>query len=155
MQVLEQNTVKTFHSLFILFLTIQINIYLFAVCIDSFYFEYFQNRATFSNFFAFGFMMWTLFLHFVQSGVKGKSAVILDRQDFRTWCSIHISIRSLPIFNSKEYNRQKVQGTYVSAVVSSVFCQRAIFQTVLKQHCCTKSMFFELETSNYGYLLTF
>ena len=53
-------------------------------------------------FFTFCFMMWTLFLHFVQSGVKGKSAVILDRQDFRTWCGIHISIRSLEIYNPKE-----------------------------------------------------
>ena len=33
--------------------------------------------------------------------------------------------------------------------------ERAIFQTFLKLHCFTKSLFFELETSNCGYLLIF
>ena len=35
------------------------------------------------------------------------------------------------------------------------FHQRSIFQTFWKLHCCTKSVFFELETSNFGYLLIF
>ena len=34
-----------------------------------------------------------------------------------------------------------------------VFFKRAIFQTFWKLHCCAKSLFFDLETSNYGYLL--
>ena len=33
--------------------------------------------------------------------------------------------------------------------------QRSIFQTFWKPHCVTKSLFFELETSNFGYLLIF
>ena len=33
--------------------------------------------------------------------------------------------------------------------------QRAIFQTFWKPDCCTKSLFFELKTSNFGYLLNF
>ena len=33
--------------------------------------------------------------------------------------------------------------------------ERAIFQIFLKTYCCTKSLFFELETSNFGYLLIF
>ena len=30
-----------------------------------------------------------------------------------------------------------------------------IFQTFWKPDCCTKSLFFELETSNFGYLFIF
>ena len=33
--------------------------------------------------------------------------------------------------------------------------QRAIFQTFWKEHCCAKFLFFELETSNFDYLLFF
>ena len=33
--------------------------------------------------------------------------------------------------------------------------KRSIFQTFWKLHCVTKSLFFELETSNFGYLLIF
>ena len=33
--------------------------------------------------------------------------------------------------------------------------QRAIFQTLWRLHCCTKFLFFELETSNFGYLHIF
>ena len=33
--------------------------------------------------------------------------------------------------------------------------ERSIFQTFWKPYCCTKSLFFELETSNLGYLLIF
>ena len=33
--------------------------------------------------------------------------------------------------------------------------KRRIFQTCWKVHCCTKSLFFELETSNLGSLLIF
>ena len=33
--------------------------------------------------------------------------------------------------------------------------KRSIFQTFRKLHCVTKSLFFELETSNFGYLLIF
>ena len=33
--------------------------------------------------------------------------------------------------------------------------QRSIFQTFWKVHCWSKSLFFELETSNFGYLLIF
>ena len=33
--------------------------------------------------------------------------------------------------------------------------KRAIFQTFWKLHCCAKSLFLELETSNCGYLLIF
>ena len=33
--------------------------------------------------------------------------------------------------------------------------ERAIFQTFWRLHCCAKFMFFELETSNFGYLLIF
>ena len=33
--------------------------------------------------------------------------------------------------------------------------KRAIFQTFWKPDCCTKSLFLELETSNFGYLLIF
>ena len=33
--------------------------------------------------------------------------------------------------------------------------KRSIFQIFWKLHCCTKSLFFELETSNCGYLLIF
>ena len=29
--------------------------------------------------------------------------------------------------------------------------KRSIFQTFWKPDCCTKSLFFELETSNFGY----
>ena len=38
-----------------------------------------------------------------------------------------------------------------------LICQgkRSIFQTFWKLHCVTKSLFFELETSNFGYLLIF
>ena len=35
------------------------------------------------------------------------------------------------------------------------FCKRAIFQTFWRLHCCAKFSFFELETSNFGYLLIF
>ena len=31
-----------------------------------------------------------------------------------------------------------------------LFSKRAIFQTFWKVHCCTKSLFFEIETSNFG-----
>ena len=33
--------------------------------------------------------------------------------------------------------------------------ERSIFQTFWKVHCWSKSLFFELETSNFGYLLIF
>ena len=33
--------------------------------------------------------------------------------------------------------------------------KKVIFQAFWKLHCCTKSLFFELETSNCGYLLIF
>ena len=33
--------------------------------------------------------------------------------------------------------------------------KRAIFQTIWKLHCCTKSLIFELDTSNCGYLHIF
>ena len=33
--------------------------------------------------------------------------------------------------------------------------QRSVFQTFWKLHCSTKSLFFELETSNCGYFLIF
>ena len=33
--------------------------------------------------------------------------------------------------------------------------KRSIFQTFWKLHCCAKFLFFELETSNFGYLLIF
>ena len=33
--------------------------------------------------------------------------------------------------------------------------ERSIFQTFRKLHCVTKSLFFELETLNFGYLLIF
>ena len=33
--------------------------------------------------------------------------------------------------------------------------ERSIFQIFWKPHCCTKSLFLELETSNFGYLLIF
>ena len=33
--------------------------------------------------------------------------------------------------------------------------KRSIFQAFWKVHCCAKSLFFELETSNCGYLLIF
>ena len=33
--------------------------------------------------------------------------------------------------------------------------ERSIFQTFWKLHCCAKSLFFELETSNCGYLFIF
>ena len=32
---------------------------------------------------------------------------------------------------------------------------RAIFQTFWKLHCCPDFLFFEIETSNFGYLLIF
>ena len=37
----------------------------------------------------------------------------------------------------------------------SIFWQRAIFQTFWKDEGCAKFLFFELETSNFGYLLIF
>jgi hypothetical protein len=33
--------------------------------------------------------------------------------------------------------------------------ERSIFQTFWKDDCCAKLLFFELETSNFGYLLIF
>ena len=48
--------------------------------------------------------------------------------------------------------------------ISFVFClkgfnndwtRRDIFQTFWKLHCCTKSLFLELETSNFDYLFIF
>ena len=35
------------------------------------------------------------------------------------------------------------------------FLIRSIFQNFWKQHCVTKSLFYELDTSNFGYLLFF
>ena len=43
----------------------------------------------------------------------------------------------------------------VSWVFEDLWFKRAIFQTFWKDDCCPKSLFFELETSNFGYLLIF
>ena len=40
----------------------------------------------------------------------------------------------------------------VSWVFEDLKFKRSIFQTFWKPDCCTKSLFFELETSNFGYL---
>ena len=46
------------------------------------------------------------------------------------------------------YSSQK-GNTYISNI------ERAIFQTFWKDEGCAKFLFFELETSNFGYLLIF
>jgi hypothetical protein len=33
--------------------------------------------------------------------------------------------------------------------------QKAIFQTFWKLHCCPEFLFFEIETSNFGYVLAY
>ena len=38
---------------------------------------------------------------------------------------------------------------------SKMFCEKNIFQTFWKTHSCTKFLFIELETSNFGYFLKF
>ena len=47
-----------------------------------------------------------------------------------------------------EFQAKNLQKHFVN-------CERSIFQTFWKVHCCAKSLFFELETSNCGNLLTF
>ena len=42
-----------------------------------------------------------------------------------------------------------------SGVLEDLTIKRSIFQTFWKLHCVTKSLFFEIETSNFGYLLIF
>ena len=44
---------------------------------------------------------------------------------------------------------------YQSDVPVRFAVKRSIFQTFWKPDCCTKSLFFELETSNFGHLLIF
>ena len=44
---------------------------------------------------------------------------------------------------------------FESSAFVFVCFEKSIFQTFWKLHCCTKSLFFELETSNCGYLLIF
>ena len=41
------------------------------------------------------------------------------------------------------------------AIFDNFFSKEYIFQTFWKLHCVTKSLFFKLETSNFGYLLIF
>ena len=43
----------------------------------------------------------------------------------------------------------------VSLVFEDFKFKRSIFQTFWRLHCCTKFVFIELETSNFGYLLIF
>ena len=72
-------------------------------------------------------------------------------------------------FNQDQRNYDKLTIFYYSAYFfcnfildlkkkiagSSESVERSIFQTFWKDDCVTKSLFFELETSNFGYLLIF
>jgi hypothetical protein len=54
--------------------------------------------------------------------------------------------------------KKKPGSTFLFSLVLfevKVTFKRAIFQTFWKTYSCTKSMFFELDTSNCGYLLIF
>ena len=51
------------------------------------------------------------------------------------------------------FDQMSVIGRFKYKISS--FVQGSIFQTFWKVHCCTKSMFFELEISNCGCLLIF
>ena len=52
--------------------------------------------------------------------------------------------------NIQDYNEvlKKTKG-------KKLIIKRSIFQTFWRLHCCPKFLFFELETSNFGYLLIF
>ena len=43
-----------------------------------------------------------------------------------------------------------VEFKFVSSAFAFVCFERAIFQTFWRLHCVTKSLFFEIETSNFG-----
>ena len=61
--------------------------------------------------------------------------------------------------NSLAYKPKIIQIVEIKANISgnkeNVVVKRAIFQTFWKDDCCTKSLFFKLETSNCVYLLIF
>ena len=44
---------------------------------------------------------------------------------------------------------------HIATIVEISFKERSIFQTFWKVHCCAKSLFFQLETSNCGYVLAY
>ena len=52
------------------------------------------------------------------------------------------------------YNQAGVKST-VSWVFEDLKFKRSIFQTFWRLHCCANFLFFELDTSNFGYLLIF
>ena len=67
-----------------------------------------------------------------------------------TWCS------QFPFIELQEIYRFRIFPVgLVREADGSGILERAIFQTFWKLHCCAKSLFFELETSNCGYLLIF
>ena len=70
-----------------------------------------------------------------------------------SWRYIYIS--RFRIFLKLFVSRQGGVKSPVSWVFEDLTFKRSIFQTFRKVHCCTKSLFFELETSNFGYLLIF
>ena len=56
-------------------------------------------------------------------------------------------------FKTSRY--QGIVKATVSWVLEDLKFKRAIFQTFWKPDCCTKSLFLDLETLNFGYLLIF
>ena len=62
-----------------------------------------------------------------------------------------------PLLPTAIYEKEKKMPSAITHKVKIPFGegQRSIFQTFRKLHCCAKSLFFELETSNCGYLFIF
>ena len=52
--------------------------------------------------------------------------------------------------NSAVKHNPSVEWWAIFLVFSQVLCERAIFQTFWRLHCCPDSLFFEIETSNFG-----
>ena len=50
---------------------------------------------------------------------------------------------------------EEIKGPLNLVLNIPLFCQRSIFQIFWKLHCFAKFFLFELETSNFGYLLIF
>ena len=87
-----------------------------------------------------------------KSGSANHKYVAKSRSIFHDFLFLHIHSHCPRLFLVT--NIKVLQLLLLKIEVLSVASYRGIFQTFWKLHCCTKSFsFFELETSNYGYLL--
>ena len=52
-------------------------------------------------------------------------------------------------------SNNKTTNSQIHEVKCCIKAREAVFQTFWKVHCCTKFLFFELETSNFIYVLAY